>query len=221
MVFHRRWLPPTVVICLLLGVTQLWSFKDFIMPKAENAGTYPGKDSHPTEKITAAVDVYNTSPKDDIFNTRYVPEGILPVFLIITNDGDKPISVTKMTTQLVTSTRAKLDGLTVDDVMRRVAHVNMSSTNPGRIGSIPIPGTGNKNKKAQQQLEEVNRAKFSAFAVEPHSTQSGFLFFDIDGVRNPVQGAHIFLYGMRDAGGTELMYFDIPLVTSPPSSGGQ
>ena len=94
--------------------------------------------------------------------------------------------------------------------MRRVAHVNASSTNPGRTSPFPIPG-GNKNKKAQQQLEEVNRARFSAFAVEPHSTQSGFLFFDIEDVRNPVQGAHVYLTGVRDAGGNELMYFDIPV----------
>ena len=66
------------------------------MPKAENASTYPSKDSQPNEKITVAVDLYNTAPKDDIFNTHYVQEGILPVFLVITNDGDKPISVTKM-----------------------------------------------------------------------------------------------------------------------------
>ena len=137
---------------------------------------------------------------------------------VITNDGNKPISVTKLQAQLVTTTRAKLDALTADDVMRRVAHVSVSSTNPGRTTPFPIPG-GNKNKKAQQQAAEINRARFSAFAVEPHSTQAGFLFFDIDGVRNPVQGAHIYLTGMRDAGGSELMYFDIPVTGS--SSGGQ
>jgi len=195
-----------------LAALQLWGFKDFVMPHAENASTYPSKDAHPNEKITAAIDVYNTSPKDDIFGTNYVQEGILPVFLVITNDGDKPISVTKMQAQLVTSGRAKLDGLGVDDVMRRVAHVSASSTNPGKVGSIPIPGTGGvKGKKAQQQLTEINRARFGAFAVEPHSTQSGFLFFDIQDIRNPVQGAHIYLYGVRDAGGNELMYFDIPV----------
>ncbi len=182
------------------------------MPKAENASTYPSKDSHPEEKITAAIDVYNTSPKDDIFNTHYLQEGILPVFLVITNDGDKPISMTKMQAQLVTSSRSKLDALTADDVMRRIGHVNASSTGPSRTSPFPIPG-GNKNKKAQQQLEEVNRARFSAFAVEPHSTQSGFLFFDIEDVRNPVQDAHIYLTGVRDASGTELMYFDIPVIT--------
>ena len=208
------------LVCLLIAATSLWAYKDFVMPKAENAGTYPSKDSHPEEKITAAVDLYNAAPKDDIFVTNYAQEGILPVFLVITNDGNKPISVNKIQAQLVTSGRAKLDALSAEDIMRRVAHVNVSSTNPGgRTTPFPIPG-GNKNKKAQQQAEEVNRARFSAFAVEPHTTQAGFLFFDIDGVRNPVQGAHIYLTGMRDAGGTELMYFDIPVTPAAASPTG-
>ena len=54
-----------------------------------------------------------------------------------------------------------------------------------------------------------------------HSTQSGFLFFDIQDVANPVQGAHLYLYGMRDAGGTELMYFDIPVAPSNTAAGGK
>ena len=41
--------------------------------------------------------------------THYVQEGILPVFLVITNDGDKPISVTKLHAQLVTANRSKLE----------------------------------------------------------------------------------------------------------------
>lgn len=218
MVFRKPGILPIVLLSWLASV-QLWGFKDFVMPRAQNANTYPSKDSHPEEKITAAIDVYDTSPKDDVFGTRYVQEGILPVFLVITNEGDKPISVTKMQAQLVTAGRAKLDNLSADDVIRRVAHVNASSTNPGHAGSIPIPGLG-KNKKAQQQMEEINRAKFSALAVEPHSTQSGFLFFDIQDVRNPVQGAHIYLTGVRDARGAELMYFDIPVVLSGRAASG-
>ena len=67
----------------------LWASKEFVMPKAAAANTYPSKDAHSNEKVTVAVDVYNTAPKDNIFITHYNQEGILPVFLIITNDGDQ------------------------------------------------------------------------------------------------------------------------------------
>jgi hypothetical protein len=99
-----------------------------------------------------------------------------------------------------------------------VAHIKGSS-NPRTVGPITLPG-GNKNKKAQQQYEELTRAKFTAAAVEPHSTQSGFLFFDVQGVTQPVDGAHIYLTGIRDSDGHELMYFEIPLTPSNAASPG-
>jgi hypothetical protein len=57
----------------------------------------------------------------------------------------------------------------------------------------------------------MQRAQFSARAVEPHSTQAGFLFFDINGIENPLPGAHFFLTGLRTAKGDDLYYFEIPL----------
>jgi len=208
---------------LLIGLTialyplaLLAKDKDFVLPRAENANTYPCKDAHPTEKVTTAIELYNTSPKDNIFVTPYSQEGILPVFLIISNDGDQPITVNNMEVQLVTGGRAKLDALTTDDVFRRVAHIGGSSDAPVRVG--PIPLSGNKNKKAQKQYEEIHTAKFEAQAVEPHSTKSGFLFFDVAGVKQPLDGSHIYLTGVRDAGGSELMYFEIPVIPSNAAS---
>jgi len=211
-------------ICLLLtlGVTvalsslTLWASKDFVSPRAENANTYACKDAHGSEKVTAAIDLYNTSPKDNIFITPYNQEGILPVFLVITNDGDQPVTVNNMRAQLVTPGRAKMESLTTDDIFRRVAHISGSSTAPARVG--PIPLSGNKNKKAQKQYEEIMSANFMAAAVEPHTTKSGFLFFDVTDVKQPLQGAHIYLTGVRDAGGSELMYFEIP--ATPPNAAG-
>src|SRR5664280_1831692 len=203
------WIVSLTIVC---SSVALWAFKDFVPPKASNANTYASKDTHPNEYVTAAVDVYNTSPKADIFITHFSDEGILPVFLVITNDGDQPIAVNNMRAELVTARRNKLEALEVDDVFRRVAHIKGSS-NPRTVGPITLPG-GNKNKKAQQQYEELTRAKFTAEAVEPHSTQSGFLFFDVQGVTQPVDGAHIYLTGIRDSNGSELMYFEIPLIPS-------
>jgi hypothetical protein len=217
--------PHRVFLCLatltiVFSAAALWGAKDFVAPKASNASAYPCKDTHPTEHVTAAVDVYNSSPKADIFITHFSDEGILPVFLVITNDGDQPIVVKNMQAEMVTARRSKLEALDVDDVLRRVAHIKGNSTNPNpHAGPIPLPG-GTKNKKAQQQYAEITRAKFAAAAVEPHSTQSGFLFFDVLGVTQPVDGAHIYLTGIRNSNGNELMYFEIALTPSNAAAPG-
>jgi hypothetical protein len=202
-----------VALAFVVSGTSLWAFKEFVAPHPEGADMYPSKDAHPNEKVTAAVDLYNAAPKDEIFGTNYVQNGILPVLLIITNTGDQPILMTKMHAQLVTASRSKLEALEVDDVFRRVAHIKASSTTPPRVGPIPLP-TGAKNKKAQEQYQELTKAIFIAEAVEPHTTKSGFLFFDIEGIKSPVVGGHIYLTGIRDSTGNELMYFEIPLIAS-------
>lgn len=215
MLFRLRSAGCLVLLALVfvLTGTSLWAFKEFVAPRPESADTFPSKDNHPLEKVTAAIDVYNTAAKDDIFSTKYVQEGILPVLLIMTNSGDRPISMTQMNAELVTASKSKLQWLSVDDVFRRVAHIKASSTTPPRVGPIPLP-TGAKNKKAQEQYQELGKAAFIAEAVEPHTTRSGFLFFDIQGINSPVAGAHIYLTGIRDASGNELMYFEIPVIVS-------
>lgn len=201
------------MLALGLAVTgsclALWAAKEFVMPQAQNANTYALKDAHPTEKVTAAIELYNTSPKDQIFITPYNQEGILPVFLVVSNEGNQPISINNMQAELVTASRAKLLSLTTDDIFRRVAHIQGSSTPAPRVG--PLQLGGNKNKKAQKEYSEILAARFEAQAVEPHTTKSGFLFFDVEGVKQPVDGSHLYLTGIRDAGGAELMYFDIPV----------
>ena len=208
-----------VGLALTLSSITLWGAKDFVPPHPENANTYPSKDVHSTEKVTVAIDLYNSPPKDQIFSTKYSEYGILPVLLIITNDGDQPINVSNMRAELVTGGKSKLEALETDDVFRRVAHIDASSTNPSpRVG--PIPLGGNKNKKAQKQYDEITAAHFTAEVVEPHTTKSGFLFFDTEDVKQPVAGAHIYLTGLRDAGGNELLYFEIPVVPSNAAGAG-
>lgn len=202
-----------LTLAFVLAATSVWAFKEFVAPRPESADTFSSKDAHPMEKVTAAIDLYNTAPKDEIFGTKYVQEGILPVLLIITNSGDRPISMTRMNAELVTASKSKLQWLSVDDVFRRVAHIKASSTTPPRVGPIPLP-TGTKNKKAKEQYDELSKAAFIAEAVEPHTTRSGFLFFDTEGIKSPVAGAHIYLTGIRDASGNELMYFEIPVIPS-------
>ena len=62
------------------------------------------------------------------------------------------------------------------------------------------------------------KSGFAAKAVEPHGTQSGFLFFDVGGFSNPLAGAEIDVTGVDDAKGTELMYFEILMDKYPGAS---
>jgi hypothetical protein len=70
-----------------------------------------------------------------------------------------------------------------------------------------------------KELSEIQSAQFKAKAVEPRSSQSGFLFFDVSGLKDPLAGAHLYLTGVRDSSGHDLMYFDVEL--GKPVGGGQ
>jgi hypothetical protein len=181
--------------------------KEFVKPAPQPAKTYPAHDSHPTEAITVAIDPYDVPDKAQIFSVKYQEEGFLPVFLIVSNDGDQPISLTGMKPQLVTVNRTMLSAATTDDLYRRLAH-------PARRDNpypLPFPRTKMKGAVGKKAMDEIEAAQFGAKAVEPHITQSGFLFFDVSGLSTPLAGAHFFLTGVRDAKGNEVMFFEIPL----------
>jgi len=188
------------------------------MPKAKAAQNYPARDEHSSEHVTVAVDPYDMADKAAIFSVHYNDEGLMPVLLIITNDGDHPISLTDMQAQLVTVDRTKLSPSTQDDIYRRLSHPTASAE---RTSPLPFPKKKVKGAVSGQTLEEIQSAQFAARAVEPHSTQSGFLFFDVSEISTPLAGAHFYLTGVRDAGGNELLYFEIPLekYLSAPASG--
>src|SRR5579863_7572221 len=78
---------------ITLAVAACWASKQFVMPTAQTARTYPAHDEHTDESATVAADAYDTPEKARIFSVNYREIGMLPVLLIITNDGDQPISL--------------------------------------------------------------------------------------------------------------------------------
>jgi hypothetical protein len=148
--------------------------------------------------------------KAQIFSVNYRQYDYLPVFLIVTNDGDQPISLGAMKAELVTVNRDKLWAATVDDLLRRMSHPQRND----RPSPLPIPLPGSKKVKggvSGKTMDEINRSMFSAKAIEPHTTRAGFVFFDVSDISTPLAGANFYLTGVEDAGGTELMYFEVPM----------
>ena len=196
-----------VLACFLITSVVCFGAKEFVKPAAEKAITYPAHDEHKDEGVTVAADPYDMPDKASIFVINYRDLGVLPIFVIVTNDTDQPISLAGMKGQLVTSDRTKISPSDSDDIYRRVSRPNRS-TNPY---PLPIPRTKVKGAVSRQAADEIQNAAFNARAVEPHTTQAGFMFFDVGNMSAPLAGAHLYLTGVRDAKGDDLMYFEIPL----------
>jgi hypothetical protein len=197
-----------IALGLLCWVTAAVA-KEFSMPDAHPARTYPAHDEHPMEKVTVALDPYDVEYKANIFSVNYRKYGFLPVFFIVSNDSDQPVALAGMNAELNTVNRSKLYPLTTEDIVRRISHPSQGES--PRPMPLPLPREKVKGGVKEKTMDEIDRSQFAAKAVEPHSTASGFLFFDIAGISNPLAGAHFYLTNVRDGKGNELMYFEIPL----------
>lgn len=183
-----------------------------LTPKAYHAKTYPACDAHEQEKLAIAADPYDLPDKAQVFVVNYRKEGFLPVHFILSNDGDGPVSLAEMKVQLITVKRVKLDPATPDDIYRRLARQKRRGDEPSRNPlPIPLPRRKVPANVKPEAVEEVERLNFLAKAVEPHSTRAGFLFFDVEGIANPLAGAHLVISGLRNEQGQELFFFEIPM----------
>jgi hypothetical protein len=213
---HRQLAPLRNAIILVVSAFLFmpllsYAAKDFVMPTPQPAKTYAAHDEHLSEAVTVALDPYDTDDKAKIFIVHYNDLGIVPIFVIITNDSDQPVALAGMKAQLVTGDRTKLDPDNEDDIYRRIAHPHASATNRY---PLPFPSKKVKGSVDSKTIAEIQSAQFGAKAVEPHSTQAGFLFFDVSEIPTPLAGAHFYLTGVRDVKGDELMYFEVSLEKS-------
>src|SRR6267143_4474105 len=92
-------LSATVLALCLLG----WAAKEFVKPVPRPAATYPAHDAHTDEGVTIAADPYDMPDKASIFTINYREQGLLPIFVIVTNDTDQPLALSGMKAQLVTA----------------------------------------------------------------------------------------------------------------------
>src|SRR5215472_17022012 len=108
---------------LLLGAIALLPVvclagKDFVRPAASTAKTYPAHDDHSSEHVAVGADPYDIADKVQIFSVNYRNEGYLPILLVVTNDGDQPISLNNMNVEFVTANHSKISPASSDDLYR-------------------------------------------------------------------------------------------------------
>lgn len=196
-----------IAIFTLFIPALLIAGKSFVKPVAKAAFNYPAHDLHRDEKVSIAADPYDNPEKAKIFTINFAEHGFLPIFFIVTNDGDQPVSIINMQVKLITANRSKLTPIDPDDLYRRLSNPQAKTSS-----NIPLPFPRKvKGGVTKQQMDEVESSQFAAKAVEPHTTQSGFLFFDIADLNSPLRDATIDISGVTDSKGNELLFFEIPM----------
>ena len=181
--------------------------KEFSMPKVQPAFSYPAHDHHGNENVTVGLDPYDTPTKSSIFTVHYRENELLLILVVITNDSDQLVQLSEMKIELVTADRTKLTPLSEDDIFRRISHPKASGTRY----PVPFPTQKAKGGVDSKSRDEVQSALFRARAVEPRSSQAGFMFFDVSDLSSPLSGANFYLTGVRDSSGHDLMYFEVSL----------
>jgi hypothetical protein len=133
----------------------------------------------------------------------------MPVRLIVTNLGDKPISLRDARILFETASGDRIQAAEPEDVERLM-------TRKDRQGSkIPLPGPlppiHTKPKASNQEIEQdFDTFEYQALVVEAHTTRAGFLFYDVSDLNHPLRGAKLYVRELRDADSNELFFFEIP-----------
>ena len=107
-----------LTLCASSFVPVLLASKNFVKPVARTAINYPAHDFHRDEKAAIAADPYDTPEKARIFSVDFAAHGFLPVFFVVSNDGDQPISIANMAITLTTAHHSKLTQPTDESALK-------------------------------------------------------------------------------------------------------
>ena len=182
---------------------------DHTPPTVQPATSFAAVEVHDAEKVAIAAEPYDTREKEAIFRVDYLSHGVMPVRLIVTNNGDRPISLRDARILFLTAAGDKIQAAEPEDVERLMTRKEREGAKIPMPG--PIPSIKLKPKGSNQEIEkDFDTFEYQALVVEPHTTRAGFLFYDVSELDHPLRGAKLHLHKLRDADGNELFYFEIP-----------
>ncbi len=179
-------------------------------PPALAASAYPAHDTHEKEHVTIAAEPFDTRAKGEFFRLDYSGHSILPVRLVIQNDSDSPLDLNQARIQFIAADGTKLPAATPDELNRRL--FRFSDIKQKRVPGTPI--TYRPTPVDKKILDDDKDFSFSQTAIPPHSSASGFLFYDIKEIDDaPLKNAELYvkmIHTKTDTKDNELFAFSVP-----------
>lgn len=201
-------LSPVAAIILLASASAMHAAKK--APELLDVLQYPAHETHAKEQVTIAVDPFDTRARADFFHIDYVGHGFLPVRVIIRNDSDKALTLDDVRIQFVPAHGDRIPAALPSEINRRLFRIK-------DVGAKHIPGvpivTYHKTPVDKKIMQDDAAFGFRTTTVEPHSTLSGFLFYDINDLGDtPLKGAEIYIHEVKTMDKSqELFPFSISL----------
>jgi hypothetical protein len=199
---------PLLGVLLLAGAPALHAARK--APPAPDASAVVARDTHDKDKVTVAAEPFDTRSKGDFFRNDYVGHSILPIRIFVKNDSDTPLDLSDVRIQFIAADGTKLPAATPDEMNRRL--FRFKDIQPRHVPGTPITyHTTPVDKKIQDDDKDFS---FTETTVPPHTTATGFLFYDTRDLDDPVlRHAEIYVKQAHfaDAKHTELFAFTVPL----------
>ena len=177
-------------------------------PPAKPAAEYAANETHPNEHVTIAAEPCDDPKNCPFFRLPYLEHGLLPVRVVITNDGDRALALDDARMQFISANNDKVPAATEDDIDRRIFTIH--STQPIRIPLTPL--SIKRTPVDKKVSQDDNDFGFQGTVVNAHSTLAGYLFYDIQGLDEPaLRHAELYVKMVHTLDGKqELFAFTVP-----------
>ena len=174
------------------------------------AAQYALHETHAAEKVTVAAEPGDIDATRPDTRLDYFHHGFMPMRIVITNDSDQRLDLDQVRIHLITADNVVIPAATDDDLERRLFTINSAT---GHKLPLPIPITVGKKDYDKKILQDDNDFGFATTTVEPHTTVSGYLFYDVRDVDEPALSHATLEFRKAEIAGTHaiLESFEIPL----------
>lgn len=200
--------PGILLVVLVLWTLPLAAGKEPVQVRPQPANTYAAHDSH--EGVAIAAEPYDKPEKSKAVFGKHDPLkiGILPVFLVITNNTQDAVRLDDLQVQFISGDRRRAEAIPAMDVSLRLKGRRPPPQIDASRKPLPIPRL--PQRRDPGAIPEIVDREFLLKMVPPGDTVGGFFFFPLGLERNPLSGARLYLPGITWARtGRPLLFFEI------------
>ena len=209
-VFASR-LFPTSLLSLLLACSPTLAGYKSLKVKTEPAKSYPFHQQQ--DAITIAADPYETKEKmKTAFDLKELEQmGIVPVHIIISNEGEDSIVISGQEINLLDTNNRSFEPMPVDEVVRAIVYKEGPRTSRSP-SPLPFPrGSGRRGDAFEIETDLTNKS-LRDLRVAPKTNAAGFVFFRLPNNRMRLGGYKVYIPEIRNLKTRQsLLFFEIDL----------